>query len=132
VITPVWLDAQFLIKAHSQLINRYGGVAGIRVSESLDAVLARPQQILAYSEDNNLTIFTLAAAIGWSLCRRHPFIDGNKRISFVSVAVFLQINGCHLDVSNREATKTMVDVAAGNINEEHFASWIADNSYEKE
>ncbi|MBF0380211.1 MAG: type II toxin-antitoxin system death-on-curing family toxin [Magnetococcales bacterium] len=130
MIDPVWLDPKFLIKAHNQLINRYGGIAGIRDYGSLDAVLARPQQILGYSEDKNLTIFTLAAAIGWSLCRRHPFIDGNKRVSFVAVAVFLQINGYHLDVANREATKTMMAVASGNTSEEKFVSWIEDNSFE--
>jgi death on curing protein len=132
VINPVWLDPRFPLKAHQLLVERYGGNPGIRDHDSLEAAMARPQQILAYSEDTKLTIFTLAAALGWSICRRHPFVDGNKRIAFACVTVFLLINGYQLDVSNHEATQVMVDVASSTITEEHFATWLADNSYHKE
>ena len=132
MINPVWLDPRFPLKARQLLVERYGGNPGIRDHDSLEAAMARPQQILAYSEDTKLTIFTLAAALGWSICRRHPFVDGNKRIAFACVTVFLLINGYQLDVSNHEATQVMVDVASSTITEEHFATWLADNSYHKE
>jgi death on curing protein len=129
MIDPVWLDPRFPVKAHQILVDRYGGVPGIRDYSSLEAAMARPQQILAYSEDNNLTIFTLASSLGWSICRRHPFVDGNKRIAFACVTVFLLINGYQLDVSNHEATETMVGIAGSTITEEAFTTWLTENSY---
>ena len=129
MIQPKWLDPGFPLQAHKLLVDRFGGDSGIRDHESLEAAMARPQQILAYSEDTQLTIFTLAAALGWSICRRYPFVDGNKRIAFACVTVFLLINGYQLDVANHAATKMMIDVAASTVSEELFASWLTENSY---
>src|SRR5450755_433471 len=77
-------DALFF---HKQLIERYGGATGIRDAGALESALHRPQT--GYYD----TIIDEAAALLESLVQNHPFIDGNKRVAFAVVDVFLRING---------------------------------------
>jgi death-on-curing protein len=77
-------DALFF---HQELIRRYGGSPGIRDAGALESALHRPQT--GYYD----TIVDEAAALLESLVQNHPFIDGNKRVAFAVVDVFLRING---------------------------------------
>jgi death-on-curing protein len=77
-------DALFF---HRQLIERYGGATGIRDAGALESALHRPQT--GYYD----TLIHEAAALLESLIQNHPFVDGNKRIAFAVVDVFLRING---------------------------------------
>jgi death on curing protein len=77
-------DALFF---HLELIRRYGGAIGIRDAGALEAALHRPQT--GYYD----TIVEEAAALLESLVQNHPFVDGNKRVAFAVVDVFLRING---------------------------------------
>jgi death-on-curing protein len=77
-------DALFF---HQQLIKRYGGASGVRDAGALESALHRPQT--GYYE----TIVPEAAALLESLVQNHPFVDGNKRVAFAVVDVFLRING---------------------------------------
>jgi death on curing protein len=77
-------DALFF---HQELIRRYGGAPGIRDAGALESALHRPQT--GYYD----TIIHEAAALLESLVQNHPFIDGNKRVAFAVVDVFLRING---------------------------------------
>jgi death-on-curing protein len=77
-------DALFF---HQELIRRYGGRPGIRDAGALESALHRPQT--GYYD----TIIDEAAALLESLVQIHPFIDGNKRVAFAVVDVFLRING---------------------------------------
>jgi death-on-curing protein len=36
---------------------------------------------------------TKATALGFSLIRNHPFVDGNKRIGHLAMEMFLVLNG---------------------------------------
>ena len=77
-------DALFF---HQELIRRYGGSPGIRDAGALESALHRPQT--GYYD----TLIDEAAALLESLVQNHPFIDGNKRVAFAVVDVFLRING---------------------------------------
>jgi death on curing protein len=77
-------DALFFDK---QLIERYGGAPGIRDVGALESALHRPQT--GYYD----SIIHEAAALLESLMQNHPFVDGNKRVAFAVVDVFLRING---------------------------------------
>jgi death-on-curing protein len=77
-------DALFF---HRQLIARYGGAPGVRDVGALESALQRPQT--GYYD----TIIEEAAALLESLVQNHPFVDGNKRVAFAVVDVFLRING---------------------------------------
>jgi death on curing protein len=77
-------DALFF---HKQLIERYGGASGLRDAGALESALHRPQT--GYYD----TLIHEAAALLESLVQNHPVVDGNKRVAFAVVDVFLRING---------------------------------------
>src|SRR5580704_1524974 len=77
-------DALFF---HRHLIERYGGAKGLRDAGALESALHRPQT--GYYD----TLIHEAAALLESLVQNHPFVDGNKRVAFAVVDVFLRING---------------------------------------
>jgi death-on-curing protein len=82
-----------VLAMHDVLINRYGGSSGVRDMGALEAALYRPQS--GYYED----VIQQAAALWESLSQNHPFVDGNKRIAFAAMDIFLRINSMKLTAS---------------------------------
>jgi death-on-curing protein len=119
-----------IIELHAELLEAHGGAPGIRDVGMLEASLARPYQLIAYS-DERLTIVDLATAVCVSIVRNHPFVDGNKRTGFLALGLVLGLNGFVLDVSEREATDAVLGLAAGRTTEESFRDWVARNSYQE-
>ncbi len=70
----------------------------------------------------------LAAAYGIGLAKNHAFVDGNKRVAFLSVGLFLVLNGYKLTATQVDATLAMMAVAAGELSETEFADWIRKHS----
>lgn len=63
-------------------------------------------------------LFEKAAALLQSLAVNHPLVDGNKRMAWMSTAVFLDFNGIEMiDVDQDEAYQLVVGVASGAIGE---------------
>ena len=116
-----WIDKRALLLLHDESLAEHGGAAGLRDEGLLDSALARPLNLLAYGDPD---LAALAAAYGVGLAKNHPFVDGNKRAAFLAAGMFLSINGQRLVVPQVEATLTMLDVAAGVVDEDTFATWI--------
>jgi death on curing protein len=109
-------DALFF---HKQLIERYGGATGIRDAGALESALHRPQT--GYYE----TIIHEAAALMESLVQNHPFIDGNKRVAFAVVDVFLRINGHSITADSTDIHKFMLKLfEARSFDMEHLVPWL--------
>jgi death-on-curing protein len=104
------------------LIREHGGMPGLRDEHALEASLARARQRHAYERDADLA--DLAASYGYGLCRSHPFNDGNKRIAFVTMAVFLGLNGHEIEAPETEVVAVMTALAAGELDEAGLASWL--------
>jgi death-on-curing protein len=51
-------------------------------------------------------------------------VDGNKRIGFVAMAVFLDINGWSLEAPEPEVVRVMLAVASGELGEAGLTTWI--------
>jgi len=120
-----WIDRQALLLLHDESLAEHGGSSGLRDAGLFDSALARPLNLVAYG---NPDFADLAAAYGVGLAKNHPFVDGNKRAAFLSVGLFLFMNGYRLKAGQAEATVVMLDVAAGDIDESGFAHWIRNNS----
>lgn len=125
IVLPA-LDA--LIELHAESIETYGGAPGLRDSGALDASLARARHILSYSE-RPVDVVDVAASVCASICRNHPFVDGNKRIAFIAAGVILDLNGLYLDARESEATETMTALAAGLLSETALTDWVRRNSH---
>ena len=104
------------------LVREHGGMPGLRDEHGLETALARPRQRLAYLPDADLA--ELAAAYGYGLAASHPFHDGHKRIAFVTMAVFLELNGVELAATEAEVVTVMPALAAGELDENGLAAWL--------
>lgn len=92
----------------------------------LESALARPQN--AYSYGAAKSIPELAAAYAFGIIRNHPFIDGNKRAAFLSIGLFLSVNGYSLHAGKAEATRVILALASGDLSENELSAWITTNS----
>lgn len=119
---PRWLLLQTVLALHELSLAVFGGKSGLRDSNLLESALIRARNLWAY--DERPTLHRLAAAIGYGLCRNHPFIDGNKRTAFLSTVVFLERNGLRVRASEIEVVQVMNSLAAGQMSEQDFAAWL--------
>lgn len=116
-----WVDKQALLLLHGESLAEHGGAAGMRDEGLLDSALARARNQAAYGTPD---IAALAAAYGAGISQNHPFVDGNKRAAFLSVGLFLALNGYRLSATQADATVAMMALAAGEIDEAEFAEWL--------
>ncbi len=123
---PSWLLIHVVIAIHEALIAEHGGPAGIRDRGLLESTLARPRNLLAYSEDASL--FDLAASYAYGLARNHCFVDGNKRVAFTACLTFLRLHGIHLEASQKEKYLTFLRLAEGDITEQELSAWLEAHS----
>ena len=107
---------------HFDSIRSHGGLPGLRDENALESALARPRQRFAYEPQSDLA--SLAAAYGFGIARNHPFNDGNKRVAFVVMGVFLGLNGFEIEAPESEVVTMMLDLAAGESSEQQLAEWL--------
>ena len=119
---PRWVDSLVVEAVHLDLVREHGGLPGLRDEHALESAFARPRQRWSYETTSDLA--TLAAAYGFSLARNHPFHDGNKRIAFVTMGVFLGLNGCKIEAPEAEVVTMMLALASGSLSEDELAVWI--------
>lgn len=123
---PQWISKKALLLLHGESLAHFGGASGIRDEGLLDSALARPQNTNAYRKES--TLAELAATYAYGLAKNHPFVDGNKRAAFLSIGVFLAVNGQRLKADPVDAIHTMLAVADGTLDEQGLSVWIAKNS----
>jgi death-on-curing protein len=120
---PRWLSLQSVLTIHKDQAAQFGGSFQVRDLALLESALARPQNRQHYEPE--ATIYRLAAAYGFGSCRNHPFVDGNKRVAFLSMYVFLGLNGYLIEAPEPVVVEIMLRVAGGTTTEEQLAEWLA-------
>lgn len=119
--TWVWIQPALINSVHDEQLAEHGGGTGVRDANLLGSALARPEQLAHYGMPDAAD---LAASYGYGISRNHPFIDGNKRTAFVAMELFLALNCFDLVATDVDCVTTMLQVAAGDIDEAAFAAWI--------
>ena len=122
---PIWIDKRALLLLHRESLAQFGGAGGLRDEGLLDSALTRPVNKHAYEGCSDLAV--LAAAYGFGLARNHAFVDGNKRVAFLAVGVFLAINGHGLAATPIEAIDAILALASGSMDEAQFTQWIREH-----
>jgi death on curing protein len=112
---------------HQDQIRRYGGKIGLRDRNLLASALAQTKMTIG-GKYLHRTIFDKAAAYGFHVCRNHPFVDGNKRVAFILMLIFLDVNGWNLTASEEEAYSAMMTLADGKLTKVQLASWLREHS----
>jgi death-on-curing protein len=122
---PTWLKRVWVDAIHFQQLQRFGGRYGVLDAGAIDSALARARNLWEYQNERDLA--ALAAAYGYGLTRGHGYVDGNKRIGFVAMAVFLDINGWTLEAPEPEVVRVMLAVASGELAEPELADWVREH-----
>jgi death-on-curing protein len=117
-----WLRAGTITAIHDAQLAEHGGAPGVRSPDLLDSALARPQTLASY--DGEADAFTVGAMYAIAIARNHPFIDGNKRVAWVAMRTFLELNGITLAFKPVEAVGEMLALAAGERTDEQFTDWV--------
>lgn len=121
----IWIDPDVLLAAHDEQLEEHGGPSGIRDRGLLESAMGRPQNLAAYG---NPDAAALSAAYGFGLAKNHAFVDGNKRIAFVALELFLALNGFELTADDMQCVLIMLSVGSGSFSEDELADWIRKHS----
>ena len=120
-----WLSARDALAIHEEQLAEHGGADGVRDLGLLESALARPQNLLAYAKPD---FADLAGAYAAGVARNHPFVDGNKRVGYVMLETFLELNGATFPVSDTDAVIATLKLAAGDSPYEEFIAWVRSNA----
>ena len=121
---PAWVTHDQVIAIHSRQLRRFGGAPGLRDDGLLRSALERPTNKWHYEQAG---LPELAAAYGFGLTKNHAFVDGNKRIAFMTMVVFLRKNGVRFAPDQAQATAMILALAAGEVSEQSLSRWLRDN-----
>ena len=126
---PRWLTVQVVIAIHSDQIREHGGSLGVRDKGLRESALDRPRNGFNYEFDSDL--MALAAAYGFGIAKDHPFVDGNKRVAFQAMYVFLGINGVTITAGEEEVVRLVTALASGELSESELGVWLRNNTAQR-
>ena len=96
------------------LVTMCGGSLGVRGDTLIESALARPLNVLLYSDHATPILLDAAAAFAYGTRRNHPFVDGNKRASWLAMQALLVGNAIEVEIAGnsyglREHAKLVPD-----------------------
>ena len=92
--------------------------------ELLDSALAAPQSSFG-GEEFHPTFESKAAVLCSRIARNHPLLDGNKRLAWMCLRLFCDLNEYDFAFTEDDAVNTMLGVAAGELDVDELREWIA-------
>ena len=118
-----------VLSIHDILIDRFGGLKGIRDLNALESALIRPLQTF---EGNELypTLIEKVSALMESLIKNHPFIDGNKRIGYTLCRLILLNNDMDLKAEENEKYFFIIQIAENKLDHREIVDWIKNHIVE--
>ena len=119
----IWITADDVIQIHSRVIQRSGGMDGLRDRASLEAAISAPMQSFG-GQDLYPTTVEKIARLGYGLASNHAFVDGNKRIGAMMTQLLLKWNGFQMSLRSGELADMFIAIADGSAKESDFLAWI--------
>lgn len=116
---PTYLTLDEVLRMHEMLLEAFGGAKGVRDAGLIESALLRPQTGYYAS------LIEEAAALWESMAMNHGFTDGNKRVAFACVELFLQLNGMDMVAENDELELFIYsNLEARTFRKEVLESWL--------
>ncbi|HUP49100.1 MAG TPA: type II toxin-antitoxin system death-on-curing family toxin [Thermoanaerobaculia bacterium] len=109
---PLFLTLEEVLVIHESRIRRYGGRSGIRDIGLLQSAVGTVGATFA-GTFLHTTLFEMAAAYLFHICRNHPFVDGNKRTALACALAFLHLNGVTVEAEPDDLYELVMRVASG-------------------
>ncbi len=123
----LFLTLDEILVAHEEQIRLFGGTAGIRdpglLLSAMGNVEATFEGVFLHE-----TIFEMAAAYLYGICRNHPFVDGNKRTALSAALAFLDTNQIEVHAAEIELYELVIGVAEGRISKAGVAVFLEKRS----
>lgn len=127
-MSALLLTLDEVLSLHAEQIRLFGGSSGIRDLGLLQSAVGSVEATFGGAFLHE-TIFAMAAAYLYGICRNHPFIDGNKRTAVAAALTFLEMNGVEVDADEDLFYDLVIGVAEGRVSkaavtvflEEHIA-----------
>jgi death-on-curing protein len=123
VVDRLYLTLEDVLYLHEEQLRLYGGASGVRDQGLILSALLRPQT--GYYND----LIEEAAALWESLAMNHGFVDGNKRVAFASLVVFLEANGRGLTAEPDDVIVFIYrHLEAGTFRKDVLDTWLRSNT----
>jgi death-on-curing protein len=122
-----YLDGEEVLVIHAFLIERTGGLHGVRDVGLLKSILEAPRQTFggrALYPD----LWTKAAVYLERFAKYHVFVDGNKRTAIAVAARFLRVNRYEFRADNAAVVHFMVHVIVKRLDVSVIAAWLKRHS----
>jgi death-on-curing protein len=122
-----YLTLEQVLKLHDAVVERFGGLTGIRDPNLLLSCIESPKMVI-FGEDLYPSVYDKAAVYLFNIVCNHPFNDGNKRTGAGAAYLFLKINKIRIpfDASPEDMTyeNFVVKVARDKTAKEEIAYFL--------
>ncbi len=125
-----YLTLNEVLELYRRIMEQSGGSIGIHSLGALESALAQPRMTFD-GEELYPTIVEKASALGFSIIKNHPFVDGNKRTGHAAMETFLVLNGYEIEASVDEQERIILQVASGELERDEFTAWLRDHIVKK-
>jgi death-on-curing protein len=124
---PLFLSLDEVLSLHAEQIHLFGGSAGVRdvglLQSAMGSVEATFGGVFLHE-----TIYEMAAAYLYGICRNHPFVDGNKRTAVSVALTFLDMNGVEVDADESTFYDLVIGVAEGRVSKASVAVFLEEHA----
>ena len=127
---PRFLTAGQVLVLHQLGLMEFGGLSGVRDSQGLASAIAQPEAGTSAGYLHTYP-FGMAAAYCFHLAKNHPFLDGNKRVAWSAMRVFLHQAGFLLRVPVEDAVDVMTRVITGHYSKADVEEWIEQHATQR-
>lgn len=118
-----YLSEEDILIIHNRVIDRIGGLHGIRDRNAIQSVIGQPQQAV-FGKELYPTLYLKAAVYARNIIAHHPFLDGNKRTGVTAASVFLSENGCVIEAKEGEFFSLALHIAEDKWEYKEIAEWF--------
>ena len=125
----IFFEYEQVVRIHSSLIAKTGGMDGVRDENLLDSALKSPFQTFGGNELYP-DILDKASQLCYSLIENHPFSDGNKRIGVHITLLFLKLNNVDLSYSQNDLIDFGLNIASGKMSKDAIKEWLIEHCSE--
>jgi len=120
---PLFLAPDEVLSLHAEQIRLFGGSAGIRDLGLLQSAMGSVEATFGGAFLHE-TLFAMAAAYLYGICRNHPFVDGNKRTAVAAALTFLAMNDMDVDADEDAFYDLVIGVAEGRASKASVAIFL--------
>jgi death-on-curing protein len=126
-VDPLFLTLDEVLSLHEQQLRLFGGSAGIRQIDLLQSAMGNVEATFGEVFLHE-TIFEMAAAYLYGICRNHAFVDGNKRTAVAAALAFLRMNEIKVRANEDDFYDLVIGVAEKRVSKAAVAVFLEENS----